>query len=197
LLDALRCASRPLHFINTGTVLDNTVNTYAWSKNLFSAWGSHCAKVDPHLQFTDVRLQHFYGPGDHSSKFTANVITSCLENMTELKLTSGEQRRDFVFIDDVIDAYKALVESRMRLGKIEAIEVGSGTAISVRTFVERVHAMTNSRTVLRFGALPQRTNEAGEYVANIGRMRSLGWAPRTCLNDGLLRTISSYVRMES
>ena len=60
--------------------------------------------------FINMRLEHFYGPGDADSKFTAHVMNSCLRNVPELKLTLGEQRRDFFYIEDVVSAYLIILE---------------------------------------------------------------------------------------
>jgi CDP-paratose synthetase len=190
LLDACRRFAQPVHVINTGTVLHESVSTYAWSKNAFSTWGLRCAGTEAALRFTDVKLQHMYGPGDDTSKFTGHVIASCADHRPELALTAGDQLRDFIYIDDVVSAYEVLVASAATLEKAEAVEVGSGLALHLRTFVETVHRLTDSRTVLRFGALPKRANEAPSYVANTERMRSLGWECRTSLTEGLSRTIA-------
>jgi CDP-paratose synthetase len=190
LLDACRRLARPVHVINTGTVLHESVSTYAWSKNAFSAWGLRCAGTEGTLRFTDVKLQHMYGPGDDISKFTGHVVASCADDRPELTLTAGDQLRDFIYIDDVVSAYEVLVASAAKLETAEAVEVGSGVALPLRTFVETVHQLAGSRTALRFGALPKRANEAPSYVANIERMRSLGWTCATSLAEGLSRTIA-------
>jgi CDP-paratose synthetase len=190
LLDACQRLVQPVHVINTGTVLHESLSTYAWSKNAFSAWGLRCAGTKSALRFTDVKLQHMYGPGDDTTKFTGHVIASCADDRPELALTAGDQVRDFIYIDDVVAAYKVLVGAAARLEKAEAIEVGSGQALPLRSFVETVHRLAGSRTVLRFGALPKRDNEAPSYVANTERMRSLGWECRTSLTEGLARTIA-------
>ena len=188
---ALRGAG-PIPFVNTGTVLAPELSLYALSKQQLSAWGLRLASDSPdRLHFLDLRLQHMYGPGDHAGKFTAHVITSCLRNEPELRLTAGEQRRDFIYIDDVVDAYDVVVHQAAQLAPSASIDVGSGDAPSVREFVEQVHLLCGSSTRLLFGAVPYRAGEAMLCRADTTMLRRLGWAPRHSLLEGLQRTLAA------
>ncbi|USW02765.1 NAD-dependent epimerase/dehydratase [Pseudomonas pergaminensis] len=194
LLEGAKRLNKEVAFVNTGTILDPAVSSYAMSKQSFSAYGAvHATLGGMGVKFINVALQHMYGPGDDKSKFTTYVISSCLANVERLRLTSGIQERDFIFIDDVISAYDTILSSVERIAKSETIEVGSGEAVSVRTFVELVHSLTSSRTVLEFGAVSYRANEAMLFKADISRMRSLGWAPATSLQTGIQVTINQDI----
>jgi CDP-paratose synthetase len=190
ILQALQNAAQAVSFINTGSVLAPDVSTYALSKNQFAQWGRMLAtQSGGQLRFVNVSLQHMYGPGDDASKFTTHVLHACQRNDPVLKLTAGEQARDFIYIDDVVSAYDTLLTQRHQLNAVQDIEVGSGLAPSIRKFVETAHRLTASHTELLFGALPYRPNEAMHCVANVARMKQLGWAPAFDLNAGLKKTI--------
>ena len=189
LLEGAKMLSKNVAFINTGTILDPAVSSYAMSKQNFSAIGVLQAGQGSGVKFINVALQHMYGPGDDKSKFTTHVIGSCLANVERLDLTSGVQKRDFVFIDDVVSAYDAILSSMPSLAGTETIEVGSGEAVPVRDFVELVHSMTSSLTELEFGVVPYRASEAMLFQADIKRICSLGWLPATSLAAGIQKTI--------
>jgi CDP-paratose synthetase len=190
LLDAAQALDKPCVFINTGTVLDSSVSFYALTKNQFSALGEQIALLGKsQLKFIDVALQHMYGPGDSPSKFTTHVIQSCMKNTTSINLSAGTQRRDFIYIDDVINAYSTLVENADQLLHFERVELGSGTAPTVREFVEQVKVLSNSSTKLLFGEVPFRTGEQMLCVANTTRMNQLGWQAKFSLKQGLDATI--------
>ena len=190
LLVALQQVAQPVSFINTGSALGPEVSPYALSKNQFSHWGSMLASQSSgQLRFINVQLQHMYGPGDDATKFTTHVLHACQRNDPQLKLTAGEQTRDFVYIDDVICAYDTLLMHRNQLDTVYDIEVGSGVAPTIRQFVETAHRLTGSCTELLFGALPYRPNEAMHCLANVARMTQLGWAPAFNLTTGLEKTI--------
>jgi len=187
-LDACIRGGCPL-FVHADTALRNIRSAYALSKRQFAEWGRLLAEQHS-LRFLDMRLEHLYGPGDDEGKFPAFVIGTMLRNEPELSLTPGEQRRDFVFIDDVVDAYQVLVDAAtgMEPGYGE-FPVGSGRSVSIRDFVTLVKDLTGSRTALRFGALEYRPHEVMDSEAELGAMTALGWTARTCLEDGLRRTI--------
>jgi CDP-paratose synthetase len=190
ILQALLSLGRPVTFISTGTVLMPNVSLYALSKHQFAEWARSLAQQSAgKVKFVNVLLQHMYGPGDDASKFTTHVLQTCHRNAPELDLTGGEQRRDFIYIDDVVSAYRVLAEQRDQLDTVCDIEVGSGVAPPVREFVETVHRLTCSRTQLNFGRLPYRPNEAMHCQANIDRMQALGWYLRFDLSSGLKKTI--------
>lgn len=181
----------PTLFLNTGTVLEPGVSLYALSKTQFSAWGAALAASTPQrLKFIDIRLQQMYGPGDDGSKFITHVIEACRQNVPHLALTKGEQLRDFVHIDDVVQAYDYILERKDQFIACDAIDVGSGEAVTIRTFVELARQLTGSSTLLDFGAVPYRANEPMLCVADTTRLRALGWLPQVSLADGLARLLA-------
>lgn len=176
-------------FINTDTVLDKSLNPYALSKGQFAEWGRFFSR-QKHIRFLNLKLEHFYGPGDDKSKFTTHVINSCLANVPELKLTLGEQQRDFIYIDDVVAAYLVLLKKRETFDDdFVEFEVGSGEAITIRQFVETAHQLTASTTHLNFGAVPYRTGEAMLSKAHTDELQALGWKCRYDIETGLKQVI--------
>ena len=140
ILQALQNAAQAVSFINSGSALAPEVSPYALSKNQFTQWGRMLAtQSGGQLKFINVLLQHMYGPGDDVSKFTTHVLHACQRNDPVLKLTAGEQARDFIYIDDVVSAYDTLLKQRHQLEAVLDIEVGSGVAPTIRQFVEIAH----------------------------------------------------------
>ncbi len=177
-------------FVNAGSALHPAVSPYALSKAQFVQWGMLLAEQEPQgLRFVDARLQHFYGPGDDASKFTTQVLHACHENVPRLDLTAGEQRRDFIHIDDVVEAFDTLVCQAWRLPRTMTVDVGTGEAPTVREFVELVHTLCRSRTRLEFGARPYRPGEPMLCRADTSVLRGLGWTPRYDLRRGLRQTL--------
>jgi len=177
--------------MNTGTVLGPGVSLYALSKTQFSAWGATLAVSSPHrLQFIDIRLQQMYGPGDNDSKFTAHVIEACLRNEPRLELTAGYQKRDFIHIDDAVSAYDFIINQPTSFTASDAIDVGSGEAVTIRDFVELTKQISRASTTLDFGAVPYRACEPMLCIADTTRMRRLGWRQKFSLAEGLASTLN-------
>lgn len=190
ILNSIKSLKKEVCFINTGTVLSREVSLYALTKIQFEELGIFSAKdLDKNIQFINIKLQHMYGPGDDKSKFTSYVINACKNNNPTLPLTLGEQKRDFVYIDDVVGAYVKILENLNKLDRAQHIELGSGLASRLKDFVEIVHKLTNAKTELLFGQIPYRENDVNCMVANINTLKKLGWIPMFDLEAGIKKTI--------
>lgn len=177
-------------FINTDTSLDAFLNSYALSKKQFAQWGKLYARQGK-IRFLNLVLEHFYGPGDDESKFVSFLIRQCLNDRPEIALTKGEQKRDFIYIDDVVSAYLLLLDEAANQSEpYSEFELGSGEAVSIRSLVEMIHALTQSKSRLNFGAIPYRPGEAMHSCADIQPLRQRGWAPKVSLLEGLEKTIA-------
>lgn len=186
--------SRVGSFVNADTSLPPMVNAYALSKGQFADWGRFLASQG-RIRFINLKLEHFYGPGDDAGKFTSQVITGCVTNTPELRFTKGEQKRDFIFIEDVVSVFLLLLARADTDGhRFLEYEVGSGEAVTIRSFVETVHRLADSTATLNFGAVPYRSGEVMESRADITPLKSLGWQPRTSLCDGLRKIINDELK---
>lgn len=176
-------------FFNTDTILYKYLNAYSLSKHHFMEWGKSFADSGE-IKFINIKLEHMYGAGDDSSKFATYAIRSCLNNIVELKLTPGEQQRDFIHIDDVASAYQYLLGNVKKINSgFSEYGVGSGKAVTIRDFVDIVHRLTNSQTKLMFGAFPYREHEIMHSAADVSRLMALGWHSRYDLETGLRQVI--------
>lgn len=179
------------NFINTGTALPPNLNLYTLSKHYFSHWGQAIAQQSAgKIRFLNVLLQNMYGPGDDPSKFTSAVILACQNEEPTFELTEGLQQRDWVYIDDVVSAFRSIIKNFNQLHVRNEIEVGSGTTRSVREFAETVKRLTKSNTELVFGQVPYRVNEPMLSQANLSAMAQIGWKPIFNLESGLSKTLS-------
>jgi len=179
-------------FLHADTILDPSVNAYARSKHQAVEWLR--AAAGP-VRIANLKLQHFYGPGDDLTKFIPAMMVKCLAHEPEIKLTDGRQRRDFVYIDDAVTAILAVLEHPVPGGnKFYDIEIGSGAAVPVRELVETIHRLAGSRSKFLFGALPHRPGEPMLAQADISALTALDWRPQISLVEGLQRTLVSLTR---
>lgn len=174
-------------FVNFDTVLDKRVNHYSLSKKQFLEW---CEVYTQKIKFINIKLHHFFGPFDDLSKFTAFIIDGLLTQKERIKLTSGKQKRDFIYIEDVVDAFGKIISTpadAFPIG-VSNFEVGTGTTVSIREFVELAKDLSENKcTKLDFGALPERENEVYSPKSNIQKMSEIGWQPKHSLELGLIK----------
>ena len=101
-----------------------------------------------------TRIFLTYGPGpENQNKLVPYVIRSLLQGHSP-KLTSGQRRIDWIYIDDVIGGLLAAA----LVPNIEGctIDVGSGTLVSIRDLVENIAQLVGAGVAPLFGALPDR-----------------------------------------
>jgi CDP-paratose synthetase len=183
-LEAAVAAGTPL-FVSSGTSLSPGLNGYALSKQQFSDWGRLIAS-GAELTFLDVRIEHFYGPGDDAVKFATHLAQAFLSGRTDYPLTLGEQERDFIYVDDVVGAYAALLARTTEMAPgYRRIGLGSGRPVTIRHFVEVLARLSGSLTRPLFGALPYRPHEVMRSCADVSELERLGWRPSVSLEDGI------------
>lgn len=184
----LAVANKVKCFVNTDTVLDKRVSHYSLSKHQFEEW----LKVySSEIISINVALEHFYGPLDDDTKFVTMIIQTLLKSVEKIDLTKGEQRRDFIYIDDVVDAFMRIIANSVKLGNgFYHYEIGSGKSIPIKDFMMLAKQYANNHTThLNFGVLPYRQNEVMESRVNLSEIEKLGWKPQTSLEEGLKKTI--------
>jgi nucleoside-diphosphate-sugar epimerase len=182
-------------FFNTDTFFNKDgasysyLNTYTTSKKHFLDWGKQFAQKQS-IKFVNLKLEHIFGAGDNDSKFVTYIIKSCLNNVEELKLTAGEQKRDFIHIDEVVSIYQLLLK-KVQDDPIfyQEYPAGSGQAITIRELVEMIHRLTESKTILKFGVLPYREGEIMFSEANLDILLKIQYLPKHNLEVNLLKTI--------
>ncbi|CNI16187.1 paratose synthase [Yersinia enterocolitica] len=182
ILEALVSTGKCL-FLQCGTSLPANVSQYSLTKSQFSILAKeYCSKSS--CKFIDLKLEHFFGPFDDPTKFTTYVINSCRNNV-DLKLTTGLQQRDFIYITDLISAFKTLISKSEYLISGESISIGSGQAITIREFVDTVIEITNYQGDVQFGAIPSRKNEIMYSCATLERLHELGWECEYLLDNAI------------
>jgi nucleoside-diphosphate-sugar epimerase len=175
-------------FINTDTILDKRINYYSLSKRQFKDW-LFVYKHD--YTCINVALEHFYGSGDDETKFVTYIVHNLLKNVDKIDLTKGEQKRDFIYIDDVVNAFIKIINSLDNFSQdFYEFEVGTNHPLSIKEFVELAKQLSgNEQTLLNFGALPYRENEVMNYKVNTSEILKLGWKCNRTVEEGLKKMI--------
>ena len=106
----------------------------------------------------------------------------------------GAQLRDYIYIDDLVDAFLVAGAHKDAIGKV--YNVGSGKGTKFKDMAELITDLSgNSSTLINFVEWPEqaRQRETGNFVADISRIRNeLGWAPRVELPEAVKKTIEFY-----
>ena len=131
-----------------------------------------------------------YGPGQEETMFIPALIKTLLRN-ERFMMTPGEQTRDFIYIDDLVNAYMKAGISDGYFGEI--FNIGSGKAYKIKDVAYRIASFLNKESLLEVGAKDYRKAEIMSYDADISKAKScLNWMPQIDIDEGLKRTVESY-----
>ncbi len=175
-------------FINIDTLLQKNISAYSLSKHQFKEW---LEKYSQKLCAINIGIEHFYGPGDDDSKFTSYIIRQLISFAPKIELTPGQQMREFIYIDDVVNALELILRyAKTSIPGYQEFSIATGEPISIENFVKLVQKIScNEITKLQFGALPYRENELMASIIDNSSVVRLGWKPNFNLEAGLTKTI--------
>lgn len=135
-----------------------------------------------------LRLYQVYGPNQDKNRLIPIIIDGCKHDKS-FPCSSGEQFRDFLFIDDLIDSLLICLDAKVE-GKI--INIGSGEAINVKEIIKKIVKLYKSGRPL-FGKIKLRKEEMIKvYPSLLNARRLLGWKAKVPFDKGILKTISFY-----
>lgn len=146
-------------------------------------------------QVSTVRCRFFnsYGPGEVPGRYR-NVIPNFIwlaMNDQPLVITgTGEETRDFIFVDDLVDGLVRCATTPAAHGN--AFNLGTGNETRVIDLARSIIALTESRSEIVYA--PRRDwDHSTRRCADVGRARmTLGFAPRTKIDDGLAATVAWF-----
>lgn len=151
--------------------LQEMLKAYTEITNLSSAWG---------------RVFNVYGPYDHPKRLVSSVILSLLKDEPAL-CSHGNQLRDYLYVQDVANAFASLLGNQNITG---AINIASGQPIAVKEVVYKIAEQLGKTDLLRLGAIHPSVNEPPLFVANVNRLvEEVSFLPRYSLDTSLEQTI--------
>lgn len=181
-------------FISIATSLPADLNLYSFTKEQFSLLGRFLAEKEL-ISFVSLRCEAIYGPDEPENRFISRVIR-LLKNNQPIELTEGCQCRDFIWIDDVVSILLHLLNAELSpiseisgSKKFAEVPVGSGTAPSIRELVTFLREKLNSKSELKWGAIPLRHNEP-DLCADLSIIQKTGYAETPLFwKNGMTRLI--------
>jgi nucleoside-diphosphate-sugar epimerase len=132
-----------------------------------------------------ARIFHLHGPGEDERRLIPWVARE-LRAGRSVGLTDGTQVRDHLHVADIASGLIALLAP----GASGIYNVCSGEPVTLRHVLETVGSVVGRGELLQFGARPHRAEETMYLVGDSTRLRSLGWAPRFGLRDGLVDALA-------
>lgn len=144
------------------------------------------------LPFTAIRQTNAYGRKDNNFFVTEQIIYQMLTNPNEINLGYGEPYRNFIYIDDLLDAWETVIENPEKC-KGEIFCIGPNNAIKIKDYVTLIANKLGWKGHVNWNTKPKRPGEI--YLLNSTNNKittRLGWYPKVDINEGLDRTIAVW-----
>ena len=168
-------------------VRESPISPYSSGK-LFSTQLLQMLYRTEELPIVILRLFLVYGPGQNNKRFLPQIIEGCLSD-SSFPASTGEQLRDFCYVDDISRGIIMSLKNDDVKGNI--VNLASGKSISIREIIELVRSIIGSGNP-EFGKIPYRVGENMALYADTTKARKLlNWAPEIEIEEGVRRTIFS------
>jgi UDP-glucose 4-epimerase len=164
----------------------------------------HTTAERPDLDFdfgvTSFRMYNVYGPRQALDNPYQGVLGIFLGNLLRGEPVTifgdGNQSRDFVYIDDVVDAWVAALTNHASHGQV--LNLGSGRQLAINDLADHVlAAFGRNRCDSPVAYAPGRPGEQRHVEADVARAGALlGWKPQVAFTEGLARTVE-WARAET
>jgi nucleoside-diphosphate-sugar epimerase len=138
------------------------------------------------LDVTVLRLAMVYGPDDPNAHRLIPSVVAAFADGRRPAVSSGTRRIDWVYVEDVVDAFLAAA-----YGEPGVFDIGSGTLVSIRATVRLVAAAMGTAIAPAFGVVGDRPLERELRADPEPARASLGWRPTVGLAEGIARTVAA------
>lgn len=147
-----------------------------------------CAQNNIELAW--ARIFFPYGPGESESRLVPSVLRALINGDTAL-CSHGRQFRDFLHVTDAASAIACLLLQSGEAG-CGIFNIGSGEPIRIASVIEAC-AQKFKTSKVALGAIPVGVGEPMLLVANVEKMKALGWQPRVGLSDGIQQYLKTML----
>ena len=145
------------------------------------------------LPFTAIRQTNSYGRKDNDFFVTEQIITQMLSNPQRIGLGYGEPYRNFIFIDDLLDAWCSVINNPAKVNNGYIFTIGPDNPIKIKDYVSMIADKINWGGEVVWDTKPVRPGEIYWLNSNHRLITSItGWEPKQSLSDGLDYTIAVW-----
>ena len=139
------------------------------------------------LNYTILRPSNIYGPG--GDKYGVQIIIQKLVQNKTITIMGGNQKMNFIFIEDIISAIVKCISNKKAYGEI--FNVASNDNLTINELIKFLEKLCNKKSLLQFTSV--RKGETMNFVPSIEKIKNiLQWKPKTSLNEGLTITLKKY-----
>ena len=170
--------------------LDKPVSIYAATK-IANELMAHVYHHQHGLHLTGLRFFTVYGPWGRPDMSPFIFLDALLKGQPLRLFNHGKNRRDFTYIDDIVDAVLLVHDSEVSEPQARIYNAGRGETVTVLDYVQMLEGLTGKQAVREY--LPPQPGDVTETWADVSRLQGdFGYQPQVSLEDGLARFVEWY-----
>jgi nucleoside-diphosphate-sugar epimerase len=167
----------------------NPLDIYGSTKAASTILAHQIAKAG-NLKLVTIRLFNTFGEKEAPQKLFSYVILQLLKDK-EVKLSSGEQYRDYLYIENYIDGL--ILAAKNKNVQNDILNMGSGQALPIKFYVQKLFQLIDPEKKPLFGTISYTENDRMLAEPDIQKVKdTLKWQQRISLEEGMERTINWY-----
>ena len=157
----------------------------------------HLAKLLKNRRFDEIRKDLERLPVGFSLDWNADLELGLKKiGITAEAVTlwgSGEPYREFLYADDLADACVFLMENCAAKDLNEFVNIGSGEDLQIKVLASMIQEATGFKGEIVYDS--SKPDGTSKKLLDVSRMRSLGWSPKTSLEEGIRKTYEWYLNV--
>jgi nucleoside-diphosphate-sugar epimerase len=143
--------------------------------------------------FTALRQTNCYGRKDNQFFVTEQIINQMLTNPDECNLGYAEPYRNFIFVDDMLDAWETVINNPDKCNDGSIFTIGPDNPIKIRDYAELIAKKLDWKGTINWDTKLFRAGEIYWLNSNNTLIKKkLGWEPKVTLDEGLDKTIKIW-----
>lgn len=145
------------------------------------------------LPFTALRQTNCYGRKDNDFFVTEQFISQMLLNSEEVNFGYAEPYRNFIYVDDMLDAWETVIENPFKCNDGKIFTLGPDDPIKIKNYADMIAKKIEWHGKINWGRKLHRAGEIYWLNSNNNLInKTLGWSPKVSLDQGLDRTIEVW-----
>jgi nucleoside-diphosphate-sugar epimerase len=138
------------------------------------------------MDISIVRIFSVYGPESNNHYVIPNIVTQ-LKNSNIIKLGNINSRRDFIFISDVINAFRIILNN---INGFNVYNVGAEKSYSIKEICKKFEKLSGKKIIIKSNLKQNRKFDAKNIICDATKLKKLGWKSKMSLDKGLKKCMN-------
>ena len=138
------------------------------------------------MDISIVRIFSVYGPKSNNHCVLPSIVKQ-MKNSNVIKLGNINSKRDFIFISDIIDAFKIILKN---INGFNVYNVGAEKSYSIKEICKKFEKLYGKKIIIKNNLEQNRKIDAKNIISNSTKLKKLGWKSKITLDEGLKKMIN-------